>query len=539
MFLVMNKRLSNLIFIVFISIIFINCANRGTPQGGDKDITPPKILKSIPENYSTLFNGKEIRIYFDEYIKIKDIQKQLIISPPMKTLPEITPLGGGASNYITIKIFDTLQPNTTYAFNFGNSIADNNEENPFPYFRYVFSTGSYIDSLTVKGQIFDALNRKPDTFVSVGLYEVDSTFNDSLIYKENPKYVTNTLDSVTTFSIENIKAGTYMLYALKDTNQDNKFQQKTDKIGFYNRFITVPTDSIYNLRLFSEALNFMSFRPQYIAGEKIAFGYEGDYENMDIKLLSDVPNDFKHRITKDEKADSLYYWYAPKLEADSLVFKVSNTNFEKDYTVQIGNKKRDSLTIKSIPTGSIGIDEDFKITGSIPFITFDASKMTIMDKDSIMVDYKTTFDTITNNYVFNFKKTEENNYRIQLLPEALTDLFGNKNDSLKFNVQTKKASDFGYARFTLFNATYPIIFQLVTDKGDVKYEQYSSKQEVLDFLNLTAGNYAIRVIFDTNGNKKYDTGSYLNKIQPERVSFFKDIEIRADWGISESLEFKQ
>ncbi|PIV92753.1 MAG: hypothetical protein COW44_13055, partial [Flavobacteriaceae bacterium CG17_big_fil_post_rev_8_21_14_2_50_33_15] len=211
----MNKTLSNIILLVFIALVFINCANKGTPTGGKEDLIPPTIVKSEPENYSTNFKGKEIRVYFDEYIKIKDLQKQLIISPPMKTQPEITPLGG-ASKYITIKIYDTLQPNTTYAFNFGNSISDNNEDNLFPYYRYVFSTGDYIDSLTVNGQIFDALKRKPDTFVSVGLYEVDSTFSDSIIYKETPKYITNTLDSVSTFSIENIKAGTYMLYALKD-----------------------------------------------------------------------------------------------------------------------------------------------------------------------------------------------------------------------------------------------------------------------------------------------------------------------------------
>lgn len=534
----MRKTVSNFIFIVCIGLIFINCANRGTPQGGPKDETPPKIIKAEPENFSTNFKGKEIKILFDEFIKIKDIQKQLIISPPMKTLPEITPLGG-ASKYITIKIFDTLQPNTTYAFNFGNSISDNNEGNPFPYYRYVFSTGDYIDSLTVKGQIFDALNWKPDNFVTVGLYEVDSTFSDSIIYKSPPKYITNTLDSTTTFSIENIKAGTYMLYALKDNNQDNTFQQKTDKIGFYNHFITVPTDSTYNIRLFSENLDFKAFRPQNIAGQKIVFGYEGDYENMQIKLLSEAPDTLKHRVTKDEKTDSLYYWYAPKLEVDSLVFKVSNTNFEKEYTVQIGNKKRDSLTIKSNPTGNIGINEDFKITGSIPFTAFDASKMSIMDKDSTMVDYTTSFDTITNNYVFDFKKTDENVYRIQVLPEAFTDIFNETNDTLNFNVKTKKASDFGYARFSLVNARYPIILQLTDEKGNVKYEQYSTNPEVLDFLNLSPGKYFIRAIFDANGNKKFDTGNYLKKIQPEKVSYFKEIEIRADWGITETLEFKQ
>ena len=133
----MQKKLSNFIFIITISAFLINCANRGTPQGGVKDSEPPKILKSVPKNYSTNFKGKEIKIYFDEYVKLKNLQKQLIISPPMKTQPEILPLGT-ASKYITIKIFDTLQPNMTYAFNFGQSVVDNNEDNPFPFYRYVF-----------------------------------------------------------------------------------------------------------------------------------------------------------------------------------------------------------------------------------------------------------------------------------------------------------------------------------------------------------------------------------------------------------------
>ena len=179
----MNKTLSNFILAIFIGLIFVNCANRGRPEGGPKDETPPKVIKSIPENYSINFKADEIEIHFDEYIKIKDLQKQLIISPPMNTQPNITPLGN-ASKYITIKIFDTLQPNTTYAFNFGNSITDNNEGNPYPFYRYVFSTGDYIDSLTVKGNIVDALLKQPETFVNVALYEVDSTYTDSIIYKE-------------------------------------------------------------------------------------------------------------------------------------------------------------------------------------------------------------------------------------------------------------------------------------------------------------------------------------------------------------------
>lgn len=534
----MNKTFSNFILAFIIGVLFINCANRGTPDGGPKDDTPPTIIKSEPENFSTNFKGNEIRVYFDEYLKIKDIQKQLIISPPMKTQPEIKPLGS-ASKYISIKIFDTLQPNTTYAFNFGNSITDNNEENPYPYYRYVFSTGDYIDSLTVKGNIVDALKTQPETFVNVALYEVDSTFTDSIFFKETPKYITNTLDSLTTFSIENIKAGKYMLVALKDGNGDNKFQQKSDQIAFHKSFVEVPSDSLYTLRLFKEDIDFNATRPKLISGEKIAFGYEGSYENMRIKILSETPEDFEYRITKDEKTDTLYYWYKPRIKVDSLLFKVSHPNFEKEFTVRISEQKRDSLKINKSPSGTIGINEDFKIWGNTPLVNFDTSKVALIDKDSAQVDFTSKFDTITNTYTLSFNKTEDNGYKIKILPEAFKDFFEDTNDTLNFNVSTKKSSDFGFARFTLVNAKYPLIIQLTDNKGDVKTERYVTDAVPVDFLNLPAATYYIRVIHDTNGNGKYDTGNYLKKIQPERVSHFDEIEIRADWGYPETLTFKE
>ena len=169
----------------------MSCANRGSPTGGIKDIIPPQILRTIPENYSVNFDAKEIRIYFNEYVKFKDLNKQLIISPPMENTPEITPLGL-PQKYVSVKILDTLKPNTTYAINFGTSIVDNNEGNPLSYFRYVFSTGNVIDSLSLKGYVKDALERKADDFVSVVLYEIDSAYTDSVVFKSKPRYVTNT-----------------------------------------------------------------------------------------------------------------------------------------------------------------------------------------------------------------------------------------------------------------------------------------------------------------------------------------------------------
>ncbi|WP_241492402.1 Ig-like domain-containing protein [Lacinutrix himadriensis] len=527
---IMRNTLSNLILILTIGFIIVSCANRGNPSGGPKDVTPPQIVKSIPENYSTNFNGKEIKIYFDEYVKIKNLSKQLIISPPMDPAPEVTPLGT-ASKYITIKINDTLLNNTTYVFNFGNSITDNNEENPYSYYKYILSTGSYIDSLSVKGEISDAILRKPDDFVSVRLYEVDTTFNDSIVYKKLPKYVTNTLDSTTTFSIDNMKAGKYMLIALKDVNEDNKFQQLTDKIGFYKNYITVPTDSTFSLKLFKEESDFTIIRPRLVAGEKIAFGYRGDYKNTAIDITSEVPENFKYTITKDAETDSLNYWYRPRLkDTDSLLFTVKNKKYSDNFTVKISDQPRDTLKIETTTKGSLNFKDDFKLTANVPLVNFNEQKLTILDKDSVKVAYKTTIDSLTNTYSFAFEKTEDNKYAIQVLPEAFTDFFDNKNDTLNYKLSTKNFADYGNVRITLYNAKYPVIAQLTDVKGVIKAELYSTESEPLDFRYLDPAKYYLRVIFDANKNQKYDSGSYLKKRQAERISHYNEvIEVRANW----------
>ncbi len=536
----MHNRFLNILLAIIIGCIFINCANRGTPEGGEKDITPPVIISTSPENYSTNFKAKEIRIEFDEYIKIKNLQKQLIISPPMKTQPEITPLGS-ASKTIKIKIYDTLPPNTTYAFNFGNSIEDNNEGNPYTYYRYVFSTGDYIDSLTVSGNISNAIKREPDTFVSVMLYEVDSTFTDSIIYKETPKYITNTLDSLTSYTIENAKAGKYLLVALKDKNNDNIFQQKSDQIAFKKEFITLPTDSTYNLRLFNEIVDFNPSRPQLVNSEKIMIGYEGNPEGVKFSFKSEIPEDFEYRLSKNKDTDTLYFWYKPKIEIDSLVMTIEHPQITKEYTVRLRDKERDSLMLEAEPNGTIRYDEDFKISGNIPFTKFDTSKITLIDKDSLPVEFTIkSYDSLRNTYAIGFEKTEDNEYNMSVFPDAFTDFFENTNDTLQYSLRTRKLDSYGNLRLNIYNAVYPIIVQLTDKKGEVKYEKYATEQKPFDFLNISPGNYFIRVIFDSNGNRVYDTGNYLKKIQPEIVKHSEEQidEVRAGWDLETSFTLK-
>ena len=526
----MRLPFTRILCIVYTAIILGSCANRGTPSGGEKDVEPPQILKVIPENFSTNFKGDEIKIYFDEYVKIKDVRKQLIISPPMDSDPSIIPMVG-ASKYISIKIKDTLKDNTTYAFNFGRSIVDNNEENPYPYYRYVFSTGAAIDSLSIKGFIVDALLEQPETFVSVMLYEVDSTYTDSIVYKEKPRYITNTLDSVTTFSIDNIKAGKYKLIALKDKNSNYLFNQKSDKIGFKKEFITVPTDSSYALTLFKEDVNFKAIKPKQDGGSRILFPYEGSYEDIRIKVLGETPEGYRTRIIKDVKTDTLYYWYKPNFEVDTTFFIVTNRTYTDTLKHRFRNLPADSLRLKVVSQGTLSSQDDFMLEGNIPFTAIDRSKIKLIDKDSVEIDFEVKYDSIFNRYSFPVKKEEGKKYMFKMLPGTFTDFFeGINKDTLNYTFSTKMKSEYGNIRVNLRNAKLPLIVQLVDQNGEVLYERYAKDSPVVDFTDLEPKQYGLRAIFDANANGKYDTGNFLLGLQPERVSYSKPIDpVRASF----------
>lgn len=224
-----------LFFVVIIIFLTSNCARKGRPDGGKKDSLAPLMVTANPPYKSIHFKSNKIKIYFDEYITLKEVTQQLVISPPLKYNPTITPQGT-ASKLITINITDTLKEQTTYTFNFGNSIQDNNEGNKLERFKYVFSTGNFIDSLQTKGTVKDAFLQEPKKNISILLYKIDSTFTDSIVYRKKPSYVTNTVDS-TLFDLSNIKKGIYLLLALEDAYNDYLFNPKEDKIGVYPRHI--------------------------------------------------------------------------------------------------------------------------------------------------------------------------------------------------------------------------------------------------------------------------------------------------------------
>lgn len=528
-----------MIFLVLMSLSFVDCAKRGNPEGGSRDSIAPIILRSVPENFTTNFKGDEIRIYFDEYIKLKNAQEQIIISPPLDNQPSLYPFS--TSKYVKINFIDTLKENTTYSINFGNSIVDNNEENPFEHFKYVFSTGSYIDSLKINGTVSDALKMNPEEDVTIMLYEVDENYNDSIIYNRKPLYVSNTQVSPGSFEIDNLKEGTYLLVGVKDNNSNYLFDPKTEKIGFTPTFINVPTDSTFHLNLFKEIPAFELARPTSLNSQKIQFGYEGIGDSLEIEMLSSVPQDFEHTITKDLKSDSLYYWFQPIIETDSLIFKVSNLNRVDTVQVRMQKAERDSLELSSLSTGVITFEEVFKITANSPIRKVDREKIEIIDKDSLAVEFNIDFEQKLNTVSFDFEKAERQAYTITLFPEAITDFFGTVNDTISFKTNTRTSADYGFLSLSVVNPkTYPIIVQIVTENGSVSKTLYGIENETtFNFENISPGNYYVRVIYDENENGVWDTGDFLERKQPEEVVYFpKLLDIRANWTLNETFQIE-
>ena len=511
-------------------IATISCARRGTLTGGFKDTLAPVLKYSTPKNFTTNFKGNEIKLYFDEYVKLKNVNKQLIISPPMKNSPDVLPFS--ASKFISIKIKDTLRPNTTYSFNFGQSIEDYNEQNPYQQFKYVFSTGDFIDSLKLSATVADAIEKKAKNFVSVMLYEVNEKYTDSTIYKQVPQYVTNTLDSLKTVQFENLKEGKYRLIAVKDVNGNNKYDPKTDKIGFKKEFITLPNDSVYDLKIFQEELPFKAVNISQMAGNKIVLGYEGNEKNVKIEIKKGTEK-LPLLLTKFSKKDSLQVWY-PSVKDDSLSVIVSKNKYSKTFALKVKDQKKDSVSFASSQT-TLHFRDLFKITSATPITSIDVSKMKLTNKDSVETKFTTEYDEFNQELKFKFDKQPSEKYKLMILPKAITDYNGKTNDTLAFKFTTKAIEDYGNLKVVLENVKrFPVILELTDKDGKVIASEYSEKESVVNFDLVEPYQFTLRLIYDDNKDKKWTPGNFLEQRQSEEVIYFpKEIDVRANWDVEQ------
>jgi Bacterial Ig-like domain len=521
-------------FLFLLVLLMASCAKRGSITGGSKDTLAPILKASFPKNFSTNFKGNEIKLTFDEFVKLKDIKKQLIISPPLKNDPLILPTT--ASKTITVKINDTLQPDTTYSFNFGQSIEDNNEGNPYNQFKYVFSTGSIIDSLSISGTVKDAYTKDVESFVSVMLYEVNDKFNDSVVYKESPRYITNTLDSLKIFKLENLKAGKYLLVAMKDYGSNNKFNPNKDKIGFKKQFLAIPNDTVFELKLFKEVPPFKAQKPFQASGNRIILPYEGKAEGIKL-ALKNKNADLSTIITQFPKKDSLQIWIKPA-KTDSLSLAISKEKYTKNFSFKIKEQKKDTLNINTAQNNNSSFKDKFALESATPLLKIDNSKINIITKDSTAVAFTTQYDAFNQRLEFDFKKDFSEEYTIKIMSAGLIDYLDQSNKDLTFKLSTKSQADFGNLKVSLQNVKrFPVIVQLINKTGEVLATEYSESKTIVEFNLIDPTLFSLRAIYDDNNNKQWDSGNYLEKRQAEEIIYFsKEIDVRANWDVEQVFD---
>ena len=214
------EKTTYLIVAVLVGALMYSCATIGRPGGGPLDKDPPIFVGSSPRQNALKFSGNRVVLNFDEIVVLKDQSEKVVISPLQKEMPTIRAQGRS----VTIEFKDTLLPNTTYSIDFANSIQDNNENNPLEDFAFAFSTGDSIDSLQVSGIVLRARDLEPMQGVIVGIH---SNLDDSAFTKLQFDRIARTNDRGQ-FTIRNLKAGKYRIYALNDMDRDYKFVRTED-----------------------------------------------------------------------------------------------------------------------------------------------------------------------------------------------------------------------------------------------------------------------------------------------------------------------
>ncbi|MDM8001558.1 MAG: Ig-like domain-containing domain, partial [Bacteroidota bacterium] len=211
-----GRYISGSLGLTVVAMVFVlSCAKISAPTGGPKDTEPPVILKSLPENGTVEFTGKSFAITFDEFVVLDRITEKFMVSPPLAIKPEVKLKGKS----LVVNWEDDLADSTTYTFYFQDAIRDNNENNPIPNYQYVFSTGPFLDSLSLTGNVFNASDLEIVEDVTVIMY---SNLSDTAPRKVLPAYISRP-DPSGGFMISNIRPGRYRLYALKDLNGNTRY----------------------------------------------------------------------------------------------------------------------------------------------------------------------------------------------------------------------------------------------------------------------------------------------------------------------------
>ncbi|MEJ5103568.1 Ig-like domain-containing domain [Chryseobacterium sp. MYb328] len=538
-------------FLLLFVICFLvhSCARVGSPVGGPKDTLAPKFLSSNID--TTRINVKrdihELRLDFDEYVTLKDINKNLIISPPIKNIKRILP-SNIANKFVLIQWADTLQANTTYNFNFGNSIADNNESNILRYFNFAFSTGEKLDDLYISGDIKDAMQIKKKTGTNenkmvVGLYQVKDTMN----YKQKPYYITK-VDDDGYYELNYLSPGKYRIIAFEDENGNSVYDPGKEKIGFKKETVDVEKSiSGLNLSVYpsKKALKYSEMKE---APGGVLMTFEGHPDIVKVESLNDKLKDIK--ITHTPKSDSVRIWFDAvknnigQETTEKLMFS-HNIGPKKDtvYSVSLFykyNKKNTMDIFSDNGGGSLDPKSDFKISSNYFIDKIDPSKWRLATKgDSLATLPFTAKISEVNPYQILVQSDFVNGkeYQLTIPKETVSSFYAKNTQSKRFDFTVDKVEQFGSLEFTLSNAPASNYWIQLLDSSDkVVYQKYT-KGDRVKFDILKPNEYIVRILVDNNNDKYWDEADFATETFAEDAYvFYKKALVKALWETREEWD---
>lgn len=468
------KRLLPLLLALAFTIpqwfVLPGCANIIPPAGGPRDSIAPVLVKATPGDSTRNFSGNKFMLVFDEFVEVQNISENLLVSP----LPKVNPLVEFKLNTVTVKIKDTLEPNTTYTFQFGNSIKDFNEGNILKKFSYVLSTGPTIDSLELQGQVLLAESGKVDSTLIVMLH---TNGDDSAVVKEKPRYITR-LDGEGKFLFRNLPGRTFYLYALKDEGGTRRFMDDKQLFAFAAKPVTIQ------------------------AG------------------LSPVT----------------LYAYSAKPPAPAATATPANIGGGLRLRGGGGGATNDKRLRyqTSLAAGQQDLLNDLMVTFESPLRRYDSGGIRLFTDSTYIpvTDARFVLDSSRQKLTLKQSWKENTRYHIILSKEFAEDSTGRKllkDDTLHF--QTRKLADYGTLKIRFRNldlAANPVLLfmsgETITRSVALTGPEYSAPL-------VLPTEYELRLLFDTNKNGKWDPGQFFGKhLQPEIVRpIGRKITIKANW----------
>ena len=505
------------------------CASPKPIEGGPADTTPPTIIESeSTPNQQVNFDQDVITITFDEWITLKDVYTQLVISPLMPDDPEITQKGKS----VIIELPDSLREETTYTINFGNAITDLNEGNILENFVFVFSTGDELDSIRINGTVIDAVTLKPADDLWVMLYK---TGEDSAVYKRKPDYIART-NKDGKWSISFLPADSFNVVALKDENVNFLYDQEGELFGWLDEpiFTGDQTTEIPAILIFPVEKRTVVREVIHVVPGWMKIVVDAPLPKPMPSLLPPIDTSFSMW-----DGDTLHVWYNPQrnysgyvvLQDDSTLVRASSQASVATRSVALkpvsGRLKPGGKAVFTLQTPIANIDTNLIL---VQHDTFGRIPVTI-ERDSINA----------RQFSLSAPWQPETRYPVMFLPGAITDYWGRVNDTIRQSVVVSSDEQFGDLFITVdgLDSTKQYLIYLMEGARIVDtFITVNSVVAVHVKRGLLPYGYTIEVVQDENRNGIWDTGSYARRRQPEKKMIFIPDKLRAGWEQEVKLSWK-